>query len=69
YDSALCDAMACPLVAGSAFELCVSQKLPALAPPGPYQLQITGEDAGGTRFMCVALSFSVTAGAPADVFE
>ncbi|GIL80905.1 hypothetical protein Vretimale_9388 [Volvox reticuliferus] len=59
YESALCDAMACPLVEGSAFELQVSQKLPALAPPGAYQMEITGEDQGGARFMCVRISFQV----------
>ncbi|GLC69129.1 hypothetical protein PLESTF_000793100 [Pleodorina starrii] len=60
YESALCDAIACPLVAGSAFRLQVSQKLPALAPPGPYSMEITGEDDAGVRFMCVQLSFQVT---------
>ncbi|KXZ49446.1 hypothetical protein GPECTOR_21g672 [Gonium pectorale] len=60
YESALCDAMTCPLVEGGDFELRVSQKLPVLAPPGSYTMEITGEDVGGVRFMCVAISFSVT---------
>ncbi|GIL50747.1 hypothetical protein Vafri_6896, partial [Volvox africanus] len=59
YESALCDAMTCPLVEGAAFELQVSQKLPVLAPPGAYQMEITGEDQSSVRFMCVQISFQV----------
>lgn len=40
YSSPLCDAVPCPLAAGAPFLLSVSQKLPALAPPGPYTLQV-----------------------------
>ncbi|KAG2487401.1 hypothetical protein HYH03_013970 [Edaphochlamys debaryana] len=60
YESALCDAVACPLVAGGPFALHVAPKLPVLAPPGPYSLQILGEDAQGRRFMCVDMDFHVS---------
>eukprot|EP00198_Chlamydomonas_reinhardtii_P003332 XP_001692668.1 predicted protein [Chlamydomonas reinhardtii] len=49
----LCDAMPCPLEAGTPFRLRVSQKLPMLAPPGPYTMEITGDAEAGGRFMCV----------------
>ncbi|GFR49939.1 hypothetical protein Agub_g12043, partial [Astrephomene gubernaculifera] len=60
YESGLCDVLPCPLVAGAPLLLRVSQKLPALAPPGSYSMEISGEDDAGARFMCVAISFSVT---------
>ncbi|KAG2422604.1 hypothetical protein HXX76_010386 [Chlamydomonas incerta] len=59
YETQLCDAMPCPLQAGAPFRLQVSQKLPVLAPPGPYTMEITGDADSGGRFMCVAISFNV----------
>ncbi|GLI60711.1 hypothetical protein VaNZ11_002804 [Volvox africanus] len=59
HESALCDAMTCPLEEGAAFELQVSQKLPVLVPPGAYQMEITGEDQGCVCFMCVRISFQM----------
>ncbi|PNW73384.1 hypothetical protein CHLRE_14g630350v5 [Chlamydomonas reinhardtii] len=63
----LCDAMPCPLEAGTPFRLRVSQKLPMLAPPGPYTMEITGDAEAGGRFMCVLISFNLAApgGSPA----
>ncbi|EFJ45071.1 hypothetical protein VOLCADRAFT_47536, partial [Volvox carteri f. nagariensis] len=60
YETPLCEAVSCPLVAGSDFQLKVSQKLPALAPPGPYEMEISGEDTAGGVFMCVSISFRVS---------
>jgi hypothetical protein len=51
--------MACPLAAGQPALLLVRQKLPVLAPPGPYDLQLEGQDAAGLHFLCIKLHFTM----------
>lgn len=61
--SPLCSATSCPLQAGPV-TIENDWKLPSLAPPGPYSIQLKGLDKQGTVFMCVDIKFSVSGGQP-----
>ena len=63
--SDLCQNLACPLTTGQPTLLHVRQKLPVLAPPGPYDLKLQGQDSAGLPFLCVKLHFNMAAAAAA----